>query len=76
MDDAVNRIVKAKNEGETVVIFGDYDADGICATTLLYRALKDFGIDAIISGSTTATTGISCGSTQTNLRLFSSSVIT
>lgn len=43
---AVERIVLAKQKGETVVIFGDYDADGICATTLLYKALRDFGIEA------------------------------
>ena len=34
------------------------------------------GIDAIMPGSTKATTGMSCGSTQTNLRFFSTSVIT
>lgn len=46
MNDAVNRIIQAKDNGETVVIYGDYDVDGICATTVLYRALKVFGIDA------------------------------
>ena len=44
---AVERISIARQNGETVVIFGDYDADGICATTLLYNALKVYGIDAI-----------------------------
>jgi len=46
MEDAVNRIKLAKENGETVVVYGDYDVDGICATTVLYRALKVFGIDA------------------------------
>ena len=46
MADAVNRIKKAKDLGESVLIFGDYDADGVCATTVLYYALKDFGITA------------------------------
>ena len=27
------------------MIVGDYDADGIMATTILYKALSDFGID-------------------------------
>ena len=46
MADAVNRIKKAKDLGESVLIFGDYDADGVCATTVLYYALKNFGITA------------------------------
>lgn len=46
MSEAVDRIIRAKDNGETVVIYGDYDVDGICATTVLYRALKIFGIDA------------------------------
>ncbi|MBQ3235310.1 MAG: single-stranded-DNA-specific exonuclease RecJ, partial [Clostridia bacterium] len=32
--------------GETVVVYGDYDVDGICATTVLCKALKIFGIEA------------------------------
>ena len=40
------------------------------------EAVSPFGIEAIISGSTTATSGISLWSTHTNLRLFSTSVIT
>ncbi len=46
MREAVNRIVKAKENGESVLIFGDYDADGVCATSVLYFCLKEFGIDA------------------------------
>ena len=40
------------------------------------EAVSPFGIEDIISGSTTAMIGISCGSTQTNFSLFSTSVIT
>lgn len=47
VEDAVKRITSAKENGETVVIYGDYDADGISAVTVLYRSLKIFGIDAI-----------------------------
>ena len=35
MEDAVDRILDAKEEGEKVLIFGDRDVDGITGTTLL-----------------------------------------
>ena len=44
MKEAVERITLARDMGETIVVFGDYDADGICASALLTNALKDFGI--------------------------------
>ncbi|TYT76385.1 single-stranded-DNA-specific exonuclease RecJ [Treponema phagedenis] len=46
MEDAVDRILNAKDEGEKVLIFGDRDVDGITATTVLYEALIDMGLDA------------------------------
>ena len=46
MKDAVERILLAKQRNENVFIFGDYDADGVCATTILYFCLRDFGIEA------------------------------
>ena len=42
---AVARLQKAKAEGERVVIYGDYDIDGLTATTLLRDAFTQFGID-------------------------------
>ncbi len=46
MQQAVEIITQARDEGKTVAIFGDYDADGICASTIMYHALRAFGIDA------------------------------
>ena len=45
MEDAVDRVLDAKEEGEKVLIFGDRDVDGITSTTLLYQALTDLGMD-------------------------------
>lgn len=46
MKEAVARIEKAKILGEKVLIYGDYDADGITAVSVLYFALKEYGIVA------------------------------
>jgi len=43
---AVERIFLAKERGEEVVIFGDYDVDGVCATAILWEALRAIGIVA------------------------------
>ena len=48
MNEAVDRISQAKENGESVLIFGDYDADGISASTILYKSLKIFGIDPFV----------------------------
>lgn len=45
IEDAVDRILEARDEGEKVLIFGDRDVDGVTSTTLLYRCLKDLGMD-------------------------------
>ncbi len=44
---AVERIVKAHSSGEKVMIYGDYDIDGLTATTLLLDALEQFGLKSI-----------------------------
>lgn len=39
MDQAVNRIIEAIRHQEKIVIYGDYDVDGITATSIMYRCL-------------------------------------
>ncbi len=46
MEEAVERIRTAVEEGEKVMIFGDRDVDGISSTVLLREALLDMGLEA------------------------------
>jgi single-stranded-DNA-specific exonuclease len=48
MEEAVERIIAAKEEGEKVLISGDRDVDGICAATLVASFLLSMGIDVSV----------------------------
>ncbi|MBU0974898.1 single-stranded-DNA-specific exonuclease RecJ [Patescibacteria group bacterium] len=39
----IKRIRQAKKKKEYIVIFGDYDADGVCASAILWQTLFDMG---------------------------------
>lgn len=45
MDKAVERILKAIGEKEKIVIYGDYDVDGITSTALMHEFLSAQGAD-------------------------------
>src|SRR5687767_3467557 len=44
MAKAVERLKKAKQNSELIYIYGDYDIDGLTATSLLLDAFKSFGL--------------------------------
>ena len=46
VEEAEKRLAYARDNGETVVIYGDYDADGICASAIMFYALREFGVEA------------------------------
>lgn len=48
MREAVEMLKDARDEGKTVAVFGDYDADGICALAIMYYALREFGMEPYI----------------------------
>ena len=45
MEKAVRIIRDAVGKGDRIVIYGDYDVDGVCATTILMETLRDMGAD-------------------------------
>ncbi len=44
---AIERIKKAKKSGENVIIYGDYDADGITASAIMWEALHQLGLNVL-----------------------------
>ena len=47
MDKAVERIRRALEEGEKILVYGDYDCDGVTATVILYDYLENAGADVL-----------------------------
>ena len=45
LENIIDRLYLAKKNKEKLVVIGDYDADGICATTIIVDALEVFGIN-------------------------------
>ncbi|MBT3321915.1 MAG: single-stranded-DNA-specific exonuclease RecJ [Anaerolineae bacterium] len=45
MDVAIERIIQAIDGSEKVVIYGDYDVDGVTSSALLVELLRSFGVD-------------------------------
>jgi single-stranded-DNA-specific exonuclease len=47
LDRATERLARAVRDGETIMVHGDYDVDGICSTTIMVRALRELGGKAV-----------------------------
>jgi len=48
MESAVDRLVEARNRQDQVTIYGDYDIDGLTATTVLIDSFKQFGFKYVV----------------------------
>ncbi|HKY73708.1 MAG TPA: single-stranded-DNA-specific exonuclease RecJ [Patescibacteria group bacterium] len=47
MKKALELLKKAKEEKWNILVFGDYDCDGICATTVIWETLYEMGYNAM-----------------------------
>jgi len=43
----IERLTQALEKKEKVLVYGDYDVDGVTSTTLLYKVLSDLGFQAV-----------------------------
>ena len=46
MEKATGRILSAIEQGENILIYGDYDADGMTASSVMKSALDELGAEA------------------------------
>lgn len=47
MKRTIERLSQALEQREKILIYGDYDVDGVTSTTLLYKVLSDLGFQAV-----------------------------
>lgn len=45
MEKAASRIIKAVKNNERIIVFGDYDADGICSSVVFHDFFKKIGFE-------------------------------
>ena len=67
MDRAVERIRAAIEGGERICVYGDFDADGVTSTALLYSYLSDIGADAMYYIPSRETEGYGMNTEAVNL---------
>ncbi len=74
MDKAVDRLERALASHEKIMVYGDYDADGVTATTALYLYLSELGAD--VSYYIPSRTGDGYGVSSSALEEFSADGVT
>jgi single-stranded DNA-specific DHH superfamily exonuclease len=48
IDEITAKINAAISDGKKILVYGDYDCDGVCATTILYLFLKSQGANVSV----------------------------
>jgi single-stranded-DNA-specific exonuclease len=74
---AIDRLLLARERGEPLVIFGDYDVDGVTSTALLLEVLRPLGwtVDFYLPHRMDEGYGLSQDGVENCLRKFSASVL-
>lgn len=77
MDKAVERLFRAREQNELLVIFGDYDVDGVTSTTLLLEFLRKLGwqIEAYLPNRMDEGYGLSADGVENCLKKFPAKVL-
>src|SRR5271170_228901 len=77
MDKAVERLLRAREQNESLVIFGDYDVDGVTSTTLLAEVLRELGwkVDFYLPNRMDEGYGLSADGVENCLKKFSTTLL-
>jgi single-stranded-DNA-specific exonuclease len=75
MDVAVERLLRAREQNESLIIFGDYDVDGVTSTALLVEVLRPLGwtVDFYLPNRMEEGYGLSADGVENCLKKFSAS---
>jgi len=73
MDVAVERLLRAREQNESLIIFGDYDVDGVTSTALLVEVLRPLGwkVDFYLPNRMDEGYGLSADGVENCLKKFS-----
>ena len=77
MEKAVDRLFRAREQNEMLVIFGDYDVDGVTSTTLLLQVLRPLGwrVEFYLPNRMEEGYGLSPGGVENCLKKFPSTLL-
>jgi single-stranded-DNA-specific exonuclease len=77
MDKAVERLCRARGQNESLVIFGDYDVDGVTSTALLVEVLRvlDWKVDFYLPNRMDEGYGLSADGVENCLKKFPTTLL-